>query len=482
MKFIGREKELSCLLSLTDGSKNKTDHIAVIYGRRRIGKSELIRQAFKNKFLLYFEGVENQSKGRQIEHFLLQLQEQINEQTHTKTQNYNNNDSKTAKSWAKALLLLKPVVKGKKVVIVFDEFQWMANYRSELVSELKMVWELYLSKMAKSITLILCGSIASFMIKKVVNSSALYGRIDLELPIKELAAIEANQLLGNKGRSELFEAYMLLGGVPFYLNLIKDKSSIRIGIDDLCFRREGALFNEYKKIFLGHFGKNPHYQKILSTLIQRPYSLLRTDIIDALQVEAGGEISKYLFDLESAGLIMGLTPVDKGENSKLTRYMIADPFISFHQSFIDPNKKKIELGIETVFKTITSGPKYYSFLGRMFELFCIKNAKKLSSILGFSDVEFNYGPFYHHKKIQIDLMYLRKDNVITMVEIKYCGYKQISLAVIKEVEKKVDYLRKIFPSKTIQTILVVNSNDVLPKSILSNNIFYKVIHFDNFFI
>jgi AAA+ ATPase superfamily predicted ATPase len=146
--------------------------IAVVYGRRRIGKSLLIQQALQGRAPLLFEALEERPKRDQLNHFMLQLR-------HLTGRNVR------PLRWTEALLELFEAIKENPRPIVFDEFQWMANYRHELVSELKYVWDGFLAKLPGQ-KLILCGSIASFMVEKVLKSSALYGRIDIELEVPAL--------------------------------------------------------------------------------------------------------------------------------------------------------------------------------------------------------------------------------------------------------------------------------------------------------
>ena len=194
--FIGRTQELQSLQNLIN---RDLPSIGVVYGRRRIGKSELIKKSFEGKPSLIFEGLENRSKREQIDSFVFQLSYQTGRDL----------PPKKVQSWQEAFMLLYEELKLRPALLLFDEFQWMANYRNEIVSELKMVWELYLSKI-KGTTLILCGSIASFMIMNVVKSSALYGRTDLILHLKGFLLPEAKEFLNQKGDLEILEAYMLL--------------------------------------------------------------------------------------------------------------------------------------------------------------------------------------------------------------------------------------------------------------------------------
>lgn len=164
-RFVGRVREKAQLEAVIEQPRPT---IAVVYGRRRVGKSELIRQSTMGRNVLKFEGLEGQPKQKQIRNFLFQLGEQADI------------DSSRIRDWPEALILLRELTREGQWVLVFDEFQWMANYQNELISVIKMIWEQYLAENPE-MTLVLCGSIASFMKSEVLKSSALYGRAGYEL-------------------------------------------------------------------------------------------------------------------------------------------------------------------------------------------------------------------------------------------------------------------------------------------------------------
>ena len=224
--FIGRKQELRLLHGIINAKKPT---IGVIYGRRRIGKSELIKHAFQNKHALIFEGLENRSKQDQINNFLFQLFYQTK----------NEFKNLKVKSWKEAFLLLYEELKLNPGHVVFDEFQWMANYRNEIVAELKLIWDLYLSKI-NGITLILCGSIASFMTTKVLKSNALYGRTDLVIHLKGFLLPETGKMLKGKGFHEILEAQVTLGEIRNMKKLSEFLPSILMAsfADKLLKKRE----------------------------------------------------------------------------------------------------------------------------------------------------------------------------------------------------------------------------------------------------
>ena len=468
--FIGRREELRLLHGIINVDRPT---IGVIYGRRRIGKSELIKKAFEKQQMLIFEGLENRPKQDQIDSFLFQLFYQTKKEL----------SFKKAKSWTEAFLLLYEELKLNPAHVVFDEFQWMANYRNEIVAELKPVWDLYISRI-DGITLILCGSIASFMITKVVKAGALYGRTDLVIHLKGFLLPDTKEMLQGKGINEIIEAQMLLGGIPKYLDLIMEKPSIRIGMEELAFTETGYLTDEYERIFLSHFGRNPEYERIIAVLARRPYGLFRQQISEEAGIDLGGGLTRHLKNLESAGFISSATPFHKGHNSRLLKYYLSDAYLRFYLSFIRPNLKKIKSGIQkAMFGRISQTGSFSGWMGRAFEYLCVDHAAKISEILGFSGIEFSFGPYFNAPKknssgVQIDLLFDRNDNVMTLCEMKY-SLTPAGTGIIEEIERKAEVLRNKFKGKTIQKVLISCSGAT--NDLISSGFFYRIIKPDEFF-
>lgn len=467
--FIGRENELKALKNMV---QKATSQIGVIYGRRRVGKTELIRHAFQGSRFYSFEGIENQSKSEQIVNFLFQLDYQIKTKTRRKASPH---------SWREVFSHLVPLAQKGPVVILLDELQWMANYHSDLVSDLKMVWDQFLSRIGP-VTLILCGSIASFMQKKVVKSKALYGRTDLTIHLKPFSIQETAMLLANKGHEEILLAHLLVGGIPKYLNLLKEEESVLLGINKLAFQTTGYFFDEYERIFTSHFGRHERYEQIIKTLAGHPYGKSRHEIINTTLSTGGGELSRVLYNLESAGFINSFVPFNQNQNSRLKRYYISDPFLGFYFAFILPYKLKQPKQENYFLNHIYPKPQFFSWLGRSFELFCLNHCHDIAKILGFWAVDYQAGPYFNHSKkgqlsgVQIDLIFNRADKVITACEIKYQS-SPIRTNVIKEFQGKIEKIKQL-QNKTVQKVLISKSR-ALPE-VVKSGFFSRVILAEEF--
>ncbi len=461
---MGRGAELARLRVFLDSADAS---ISVVYGRRRIGKSELIRKALEERPAYFFEGLENQAKSEQIRNFLFQLSRQAPGPV----------VDADVTTWKEAFYQLHEVLKAAPGTVVLDELQWMANYRAEIVSELKMVWEQYLSRIP-GVKLILCGSIASFMNTRVIKSSALYGRTDLVIHLEGFLLDETRQMLPGRGTDEVIEARMLVGGVPKYLELLREAPSVRLAMEELAFTANGYFVDEYDRIFTSHFGRNPDYHKIVRALAQNPYGLFRRDLAKKASLDLGGGLSEHLYNLEQAGFISSATPLDKGPSSRLIRYHLSDAYLRFYFTFILPAARKIRSGVQkNLFAMAAQTGRFNVWRGRAFEYLCMDHAGRIAERLGFSGIDFTHGPFFRSPGsrvggAQIDLLFSRADNVMTLCEMK-CSLAPVGKKVVREVEARAAVLQEVFPSKTIQRVLVIHGEP--SRELASSGYFYRII-------
>lgn len=443
--FIGRTYELQRLEEATH-----LNHAAIIivYGRRRVGKTELIEYALHNRHLLKFEGLEGKSTQEQINAVLHQLAKYAE-------------DPKIAKlnltTWLEVLELISEYVKQGEWTLYFEELQWLANYDDDFISALKYVWDNYYRYNSK-LLLILCGSSPSFMINHVVKSKALYNRSMYEIPLSEFTLTETAQFLKKHSQQEVMDAYLTVGGIPEYLKYLQQDSSIFLSLCKNSFRRGAPFAGEYERIFVSSLANNPHYKEIILYLSKVKFAT-RKDITHYLKIKSGGYLSDLLRDLVLCGFIKMYTPYNLKENSMLSRFSIHDNFLMFYFKFIKPIESKIANGDfnQSPTKAINT-EAYRKWQGYAFERFCRTNHRVIAKKLGFEDVRYQSGVYFNRAieknepGFQIDLMYARDDKVFTICEIKYLQSK-ISAQVIDEFEKKIALLPN--PKKyTIQKVLI----------------------------
>ncbi|MBI4925632.1 MAG: AAA family ATPase, partial [Bdellovibrio sp.] len=358
--FVGRQKELE---ELNRHYKQHSSQVIVIFGRRRIGKSTLVKRFIKGKQCLSFEGLENEKTPGQIRHFSNILKKQIPNILLQKV---------TFKTWEEIFDFLTEHFNNQheKSVIFFDEFQWMAAGQSKLVALLKYYWDNHWIN--KNIMLILCGSIASFMVKKVIQSKALYGRVSGQIRLQKLSPAECALMLKRRGKEEVIDYLIVLSGVPKYIEQVDQSQSFEQNISRLFFQKDAIFADEMEKIFYSHFREPQIYLKIANKLLSGPKTM--EELSRSLKIRSGGGLRLYLKNLELAEFIRAHCPFEKKDTSKLIKFRIADEFLHFYMRYVSPNRNLINnTGATQIFKNEISR-KWLPWLGYAFENFCLNQA------------------------------------------------------------------------------------------------------------
>lgn len=469
--FIGRSAEIKTLL---DFKNSKRAELAIIYGRRRIGKSTLIEYIVNYKTDYYFEAVRGLTKKDQITHFLKQLEELTKKKIRPSTK------------WEDAFDQLTPfIVKGQHVV-VFDEFPWMASERSELVALLKYYWDRKWKK-NPGVKLILCGSIANFMQKHLVHSQALHNRKTLELKIEPLPAIEAqNFFKAKRSQFEIAKFLMVFGGVPKYLEQIDINKSFEQNLDTLCFTRNSFFANEFETVFKEQFKVTKKYEAIVAEL--RSGGKTKEQIQAITRSARGGGFGKSLEQLEAAGLIKGERSLSfelATRKSKTQKYKLWDEWLKFYFAYIKNNKTIIQNQVTVGLAGRLIDKSIASYLGLSFELLCQKNITTVLNALQIDPATIiDIGPYFRQASrktnkpgIQIDLCLIRKGGVLTLIE---CKFKEnpVGTEVIREMRSKIDRLN--IPKKmTLEKILISASG--VTNELDEANYFHKILGLEAIF-
>lgn len=452
-KFIGRARELQIIHEL---NQQDSAQILICYGRRRVGKTELIEQAFRQSKIFKFEGLQGKDKQEEINHFLEQLAVYAQ-------------DSKVAKlnftSWKDCFELLSEYTNRGKWIIYLEELQWMACYEADLISELKYVWDNKF-KRNDQLRLVLCGSATSFMLFNVVRSQALYNRSQTVIELRELSAMEAKTFLGSKySDADFMDIYLCFGGIPEYLKKIRGGSSLLLKASEESFTRTGFFFTEIDRVFISQLANRKNYKRIIDFLSHHKFAS-REEILQYLEVKSGGKVSDLIEDLEICRFVEALSPLtaakEKVGQSKLLRYQVSDAYLRFYYKFIHQKRRAIESDqfIKSPIKALNLAT-LRKWLGFAFEFWCLKNSAQIAELLGFSDVEYRVGPFYNRKteKIQkgyqLDLVFDRADRVISVCEIKYTD-KPVGKEILAEFNSKIE-LMDLGSRKTVQKVLISSS-------------------------
>lgn len=452
--FIGRTFEWTWLSKL-DNTKDPS--ILMVYGRRRIGKTELLEQAYAHRNILKFEGIQGISQAQQRAHVLWQLAEYTQSPLLAKIQ---------LNSWTEVFKLIYDQLQEGAWTLYFEEVQWLADYQENFIAELKFAWDNYF-RHKTGLLLILCGSAPSFMVNHVIHSKSLYNRSQHELHLKEFNLSEVAAYLSNRSLREVMDAYLTVGGIPEYLKWCKTSSSVFASLCENSFLPNSFFSKEQERIFVSSLANNKHYKLIIEFLARHRFAT-RNEILQHLKISTSGSLSAVLNDLILCGFITKYTPYNLQEHSHLARFCISDNYLQFYYKFIKPIYTDIENGFYKKNPLLAiKSDVYQKWLGFAFERFCRNNHHLIAKILGFHGVHYKAGAFFNKSSqqldagFQFDLLFDRDDKVITLCEIKYVQAK-IGVGIIEEFERKLS-LFSYKGQKTIQKVLITTEgiNDSL---------------------
>lgn len=427
MNLIGRKNEISILQNAL--KSNKPELIAV-YGRRRIGKTFLVRNVYKNYIQFEFSGINNCSLKQQLNNFYLTLADK-------------NDSFKKPTDWIEAFHQLNQYISKltskKKKVIFIDEFPWLDSRKSNFLSAFDNFWNSYATK-RDDLVVVICGSAASYMVKNIIKSKGgLHNRITNKIQLLPFNLFETELLLKKNKvkltRYDILQVYMAMGGVPYYLEKILPGESVVQAIDRLCFTKDGVLRNEFNNVFASLFDQHDNHEAIIRALASVRKGLTRTEIAKKSKLKSGGTLSKTLTELEESGFIEKYLPY-KGNKDSV--YRLTDEYSLFYIKYIE-NIKPSNKGI---WIKMYNQPTYKIWSGFSFETICIKHVEQIKEGLKISGVNSLQGSWIEKNKknnAQIDLLIDRDDNIINICEMKFYNTGFIlDKKYANEIAKKVD--------------------------------------------
>ena len=460
MNIVGRREEQELIeQSLLS---NKPEFV-VVYGRRRVGKTYLIKEYFNNSFAFYATGAYGLKTRDQLKLFNLALVE------------HGSKDKTIPKDWFEAFARLKqylcgenvpvdPV--GKRKVVFLDELPWMDTARSDFKSALDHFWNSFASSQ-KDILLIVCGSATSWIINNILSGKGgFYNRITRQIHLKPFSLGECEELCEYNGivmsRAQHIESYMVFGGIPYYLTLFDKRLSLAQNINELLFNDNGQLYYEYDRLFESLF-KNPRkHISIINALAKKNYGMTRVDLSKIPEIGDGDPLTRCLLELEQCGFIRKYKNYTKEKTGFF--YQIIDPFILFCIRFIADRKINSWLNYE---KT----PSYYAWSGNAFEVVCLNHVAQIKAKLGITGVEtaeYSWRSKESENGAQIDLLLDRKDDMINICEIKHTESEyEITSDYEKNLANKVRAFREETGTKKAVHVTMISASG-LKKNEYSN--------------
>lgn len=408
-KLIGRNKEIEILEGLY---KNNRSEFAALYGRRRVGKTFLIKELFGDRYAFQVTGISNVGTKRQLDNFyttLIRFDKGITQEDNPK-------------NWFDAFrLLIKSLERNqqKRKVIFIDELPWLDTRRSEFIPALEHFWNSWAFH-RDDILLIVCGSATSWMIDKLINNyGGLHNRVTTRLHLHPFNLKETELFLKSKGGKydyhQILQLYMTLGGIPFYLEQLNSKKSITQNIDELFFSKSGFLRAEFDNLYRSLFKTHERHVSIIRILAEKAKGLNRKEIAKKTGLKHGGTLTKILEELEQCGFIQQYLPFGKKNRGSL--YQLVDFYSLFYLKFIDGTKAK---GSGAWIAQIDH-PKWRAWSGYAFENVCYYHIDEIKKGLGFEAVytEISSWKSSGLKGAQVDLVIDRRDRIIHLCEIKF---------------------------------------------------------------
>ena len=432
--IIGRKAECK---DLEEVLQRQEAQLVAVYGRRRVGKTYLIREFFGNRFAFYHTGMHNCSMKEQLLAFRDSLIQ------------YGCDVKGMLGSWREAFLCLRQLIEAssstEKKVIFLDELPWMDTPRSNFLPSLEYFWNSWASS-RKDMIMIVCGSASSWIINKVLkNHGGLYNRVTERLSLRPFTLGECESDAKSTGlaltRSEICSYYMAFGGIPFYWSLLRKDFSVPQNIDHLFFQENGKLRNEYGELFSSLFAEADGYRQIVAALSSAGRGLPREELMEKAAMKNGGKLNERLETLEECGFIRRYTSI--GKSCKNALFQLIDNLVLFHFKFLNDRT----LNDEHYWSNNYLSTKHNSWAGLAFEHICLQHVQQIKQALQIGGVVSNTYSWYHKPDdvhphgAQIDLLIDRADQVINLCEIKYSRGKFMpDKAFIEELNRK----RQIF--------------------------------------
>ncbi|HMO62052.1 MAG TPA: ATP-binding protein [Ferruginibacter sp.] len=406
--IIGREQEQAMLAEME--AAVATDMLAIT-GRRRVGKTWLVKTYFEGRMHFEFSGVLNAGNEAQLQSFTIALSKYSGKKIKTRPTN-----------WMEAFELLathlEKIKRSKKLLVFIDELPWLDNHKSGFLAGLEWFWNSW--AYGRNILFIICGSATSWMQSKIINNrGGLHNRVTKRMHLQPFNLTETEAFLRHKGitlsRYDIVQLYMALGGIPHYLKEIKKGQSAAQNINRICFEKNGLLVNEFDNLYHALFTDARQHISIIQALASKHKGLSRAEILKVTQLKDGGTFSKLLQELEQSNFISVSYPYGKVKKEAL--YRLVDEFSLFYLRFIH-KKKNIN------WQQLSASPAYKTWSGYAFENICFKHINKIKAALGIRAVYTEQSSFYykgstHEPGTQIDLLIDRNDNVINICEVKF---------------------------------------------------------------
>lgn len=363
MMFVDRKEELNLLEKLF---QKKDAQLIILYGRRRIGKTELLRQSVKDKKHLFFSA-DLSSEQEQLRQFTEKIYH-ISGDSFLQTQPFI--------SWESLLRYVFDHL-ASEVPIIIDEFPYLCVSNPALPSILQKVWDE--KSKERHISLVLCGSYMSFMEKEVLSSrSPLFGRRTAQIFLQPLPFKELKYFFPQYSKEEQVYTYAVAGGTPAYLQKITDKNTLAENVKTEILNKNAFLYNESRFLLMEELREPSLYFAILKAIASGKTKL--KEIVQDTGIKPSYKVNKYIAVLRELRIVRRELPIteEMPHKSRKGIYILNDPFFRFWFKYVYPNVSYLEEGDVNYVWEEKIKPDLDNFAGFIFEDICIQKIKELN--------------------------------------------------------------------------------------------------------
>ena len=457
--IIGREKEQRELLSLLEKEESQ---FCAVYGRRRVGKTYLIRETFNYQFCFQHTGVAKGTLRQQLTAFRNSLIAA------------GMTRCAIPKTWIDAFELLKQFINdapaGKKVLFI-DELPWMDTPKGNLIGALENFWNGWATaRREKDIVLIVCGSATSWISNKLMkDKGGLRGRLTNRIKVVPFTLRECELFAGSAnlalGRKDVLELYMILGGIPYYWSFLKKGLSVAQNVDQLFFTETAQLRDEFEALYATLFKRPENYLKVIACLSNGKRSgMTREDILRESRLSDGGTFSTILEELEECGFIRRFVSADTAETNAM--YQLTDNYTLFYYLCI----KKNAFSDEHYWSNTFTSAFHNTWKGLAFERVCLQHIPQIKAALGITGVQTNVCSWSargtgRRRGAQIDLVIQRADDFTDLCELKHSSSAfTIDKDYAEELQNKMGAYQELSKDKRTLHLVMVTTNGVVRNS------------------
>lgn len=483
MPIIARKREQKLLLEAWGSKKSE---FIVLYGRRRVGKTFIVRRLFEKKGVYVgVTGIKDGHMADQLKRFSEGFAEAF----------YKDAILQPPADWHQAFRLLtdkiKLLPKTKKVTIFLDELPWLATKKSGLLQNLDVYWNTIWSDMP-NVKLIVCGSAASWMLDKLINAKGgLHNRLTTIIKLKPFTLAETKLYLHEQGvkytNKQILDIYMVFGGIPYYLSQVKKSLSPVQNINNICFQEDGLLYGEFDRLFSSLFDNAKVSIAIIREIAKQRDGILNEVLVKQLGMRSGGTFVKRLNELVAAGFVERFIPY--GRVVRDHYYRVIDEYTMFYLTWIDNLKGRgIAQTKSNYWKNLYKSSTWNSWAGYAFEAVCYKHIDNIIYALQLNEISCEVGSWRYipekginEKGAQIDLLIDRADDVISLCDMKYSASEySVDKSVANNIANKIKAFEKHY-STTKHLSFVLITTHGMKKSIWSEQLIDEVISIDSLF-